>query len=67
MSNIYDLENMGLDIDKIKVKKDSKDAQLKAHQLFQKATNAITFTNRVNKKMNEKIAAVAGEELAQVT
>jgi len=31
MSNIYDLENMGLDIDKIKVKKDSKDAQLKAH------------------------------------
>jgi hypothetical protein len=54
---------MGLDIEKIKVKKDTKDAQQKAHQLFKKATNAISFANRANKKVNEKIAAAAEEEV----
>ena len=53
---------MGLDIEKIKVKKDTKDAQQKAHQLFKKATNAINFANRANKRVNEKIAAVGEEE-----
>lgn len=48
---------MGLDIEKIKVKKDSKDAQLKAQALFKKATTAITFANRAQKKVNEKIAS----------
>ena len=42
-------EKMGIDIGKIKVKKDTKDAQLKAQQLFKKATNAITFANRMKK------------------
>ena len=54
---------MGLDIEKIKVKKDTKDAQQKAHQLFKKATTAINFANRANKKVNEKIAAVGEEEM----
>jgi len=40
---------MGIDIGKIKVKKDTKDAQVKAQQLFKKATNAITFANRLKK------------------
>lgn len=40
---------MGLDVEKIKVKKDSKDVQLKAQQLFKKATTAITFANRLQK------------------
>ena len=54
---------MGLDIEKIKVKKDTKDAQQKAHQLFKKSTNAINFANRANKKVNEKIAAIGEEEM----
>lgn len=54
---------MGLDIEKIKVKKDTKDAQQKAHQLFKKATNAINYANRANKRVNEKIAAVGEEEM----
>jgi hypothetical protein len=54
---------MGLDIEKIKVKKDTKDAQQKAHQLFKKATTAINFANRANKRVNEKIAAVGEEEM----
>jgi hypothetical protein len=53
---------MGLDIEKIKVKKDTKDAQQKAHQLFKKATNAISFAKGANKRVNEKIAAVGEEE-----
>jgi len=32
---------MGIDVSKLKVKKDTKDAQLKAQNLFKKATNAI--------------------------
>lgn len=43
----YRIETMGLDVDKIKVKKDSKDVQLKAQQLFKKATNAIGFASRL--------------------
>jgi hypothetical protein len=54
---------MGLDIEKIKVKKDTKDAQQKAHQLFKKATNAINFANTANKRVNEKIAAAGEEEM----
>ncbi len=49
---------MGIDIEKIKVKKDHKDAKIKAQQLFKKATNAITFSNRINKNVNEKIASL---------
>ncbi len=56
---------MGLDIEKIKVKKDTKDAQAKAHQLFKKATNAINFANRANKKVNERIAAVGEEHMVE--
>lgn len=63
MSDIPLIEKMGLDIEKIKVKKDTKDAQQKAHQLFKKATNAINFANRANKRVNEKIAAVGEEEM----
>jgi hypothetical protein len=52
---------MGLDIGKIKVKKDTKDAQAKAQQLFKKATNAINFANKAGKKLNEKIASHGDE------
>lgn len=38
---------MGIDVTKIKVKKDTKDASIKAMQLFKKATNAITFANKM--------------------
>ncbi|CDW71758.1 UNKNOWN [Stylonychia lemnae] len=38
---------LGIDVSKIKVKKDTKDATLKAQQLFKKATSAITMTNRM--------------------
>lgn len=54
---------MGLDIDKIKVKKDTKDAQQKAHQLFKKATTAINFANRAQKRVNERIAQIGEEEM----
>ena len=44
--NDITLGNMGLDIAKIKVKKDSKDVQLKAQQLFKKATTAMISASK---------------------
>ncbi len=40
---------MGIDVSKIKVKKDTRDAHVKAMQLFKKATNAINFANKLKK------------------
>lgn len=60
---IFHIEKMGLDIDKIKVKKDTKDAQQKAHQLFKKATSAINFANKAQKRVNERIAEIGEGEI----
>eukprot|EP00350_Pseudokeronopsis_sp_OXSARD2_P012957 CAMPEP_0170565716 /NCGR_PEP_ID=MMETSP0211-20121228/79368_1 /TAXON_ID=311385 /ORGANISM="Pseudokeronopsis sp., Strain OXSARD2" /LENGTH=82 /DNA_ID=CAMNT_0010886669 /DNA_START=1198 /DNA_END=1446 /DNA_ORIENTATION=- len=43
------MKAMGIDVSKLKVKKDTKDAQIKAQSLFKKATNAIQFANRMTK------------------
>lgn len=45
---------MGIDVSKLKVKKDSKDANCKAQNLFKKAANAIQFPNKV---INEKMSS----------
>jgi len=42
---IEKMRMMGIDVSKLKMKKDPKDAQVKAQNLFKKATNAITFAN----------------------
>ena len=38
---------MGIDVSKIKVKKDTKDAKTKAMQLFKKATSAVKVGNKL--------------------
>ena len=52
---------MGIDVSKLKVKKDSRDVQIKAQTLFKKATNAINITNKLEKVLqsSENYSATA--------
>lgn len=44
---------MGIDIGKIKMKKDTKDAPIKAQQLFKKAATAISAANKFKKAIEK--------------
>ncbi len=45
---------MGIDVSKLKVKKDTRDAQIKAQNLFKKATTAVNIANKFGKAVPTK-------------
>lgn len=63
---IAKMKALGIDTSKLKIKQDAKDAQVKAHNLFKKATNAITFANALGKS-SKNTAAIKAQANASIT